>query len=294
MSTYEHKKKGYWQKSESKLPKSATPKPSGKKGYRGKGGKLKGPSVEKVSPSMLADLRSLASMKVKVEYKSPVPPYRGSEAPQSLCSHPGYVLQDTKESDLLKTVMSRMFSGKWYEFRITTALNMSSSGTGQVNSVIANSSINSTSDFAALSGVFSEFFIKTMRVKWEPVSMYNYPLTGAIGTNVSSLPIGVADLQHAQATYTSMTAATENWRYEHKNTGRPYSYAWINSEKPTSTVSVDGSTGVNAQSWADVRDAGTYTGTIQFISQSPPPALPVTTVLGTYLVEWDLLFRVRL
>jgi len=254
------------------------------------------PSKSQISSDfILVSTKTLRDLKEKKETKEAVPLFRGLDSPTLLkLPHPGYTLTDTKESVALGTALSRMFSGKWYEFRVTTALNMSSSGTGLVNSVVANSAINSTGDFSALSGVFSEFFIKTMKVTWEPVSMYNYPLTGVSTSSVSSLPIGVSDLQHAQAAYTSMTAATENWRYQHKNTGRAFTFSWINSEKPTSTVAVDASTGVNSQSWADVRDAGTYTGTIQFISQSPPPALPVTQVLGTFLVEWDVLFRVRL
>jgi len=199
-----------------------------------------------VSLDVINACRSLTHLKEKVEYKSPVPAFRGLDACNVLSvPHPGFLLRETKESDLLRTSLSRLFAGKQYRFRITTALNMASSGTGIVNSVIANNAMQSTGDFSALSGVFSEFFIKTMSVKWQPVSRYNYPLSGALGTNVSSLPIGVADLQHAQAAYTSMTAATENWRYEHMNTSDPFTFVWTNVERPTSTVAVDVSTGAN-------------------------------------------------
>jgi hypothetical protein len=239
-------------------------------------------------------LRAILSLKEKVEYKVPIPPFRGSEAPAMLQPpHPGYLLRETKESQILTTVMSRMFSNKWYQFRISTILNISSSGTGAINSTIAMSLVQSNPDFVALSGVFNEFFIKSATVKYEPNSMYNYPLTGVVATSVSSLPVGCADLQHAQPAYTSITSATENWRYEHNNSGRPFVYGWQNSESPNSTVTPDTS-GVNTQSWCMVSNAANYTGNLQFISQPAPPALPVSQVLGVFLVEWDLLFRVRL
>jgi len=252
--------------------------------------------TELISSDALADLRSLATLKEKVEYKVPIPQFRGSEAPTSLSHpHPGYVLRETKESTILKTALSRMFSNRIYNFRVTTALNVSSNGTGIVNSIIGMSTIQSTPDFVALSGVFNEFFIKTCDVKYEPVSMYNYPLTGIPSTSVSSLPLGVADLQHSQAAYTNLSNMTENWRYEHNNTGRPFRFRWQNVEKAKSTVtSADAVSGGFTQNWCLCTDAASYTGTIQFLTQSAPPALPTSQVLGTFLVEWNVLFRVRL
>lgn len=258
------------------------------------------PQPTRSSPSanklVLDSLRELAALKVKVESKAPVPPFRGKDSPIHLSPpHPGYSLVDTKESALLASAMSRMFAGRIYPFRITSALNISASGTGAVNSIIAMATIQSTADFSALSGVFNEFFIKKAIIHYEPVSMYNYPLTGAVGTNVSSLPIGCADLQHAQPTYTSLTTMTENWRFALNNSGRPFDYSWTNSEDPNSkVVPADTPTGATTQAWAMTTDAGAYTGTLQFLSQSAPPALPVSQVLGTFLVEWEVLFRVRL
>jgi hypothetical protein len=234
-------------------------------------------------------------LKIKVESKEPVPAYRGSASPTLLAPpYPGFVLQDTKESSLLRTTMSRMFAGKIYDFRLTVALNISSSGTGAVNSAINNSVLSTTPDFIALTGVFNEFFITRFNVKYEPVSMYNYPLTGAIGTNVSSLPIGLADLQHGQLAYSSLSLMTNNFRFALNNTGRPFEYSWINTESPSSTVLPSlAASGAATQSWCLVTDAASYAGTMQVLSQPSPPNLPVSAVLGVFLVEWYVKFRVR-
>jgi hypothetical protein len=244
---------------------------------------------------VLVDARTCAGLRVKEEKKASAPRYRGSDYPLSLTPvDPGYVAVDTKESLLVGSVLSRMFAGRVYPFRLATVLNMSSSGTGIVNSIIATSSIQFNGDFIALSGVFNEFFVSEMRVAWEPVSMYNFPLTGTAATSVSSLPLGVASLQHSQPVYTSLATMAENYEYAHHNTGRPFAFKWKNVESKNSTVVVAPvSTGSPVQSWAMCTDVASYTGTLQFLTQSAPPALPVTQVLGTFLVEYLVWFRVR-
>jgi len=233
---------------------------------------------------------------VKVESKAPVPPFRGTAAPASLSiPHPGYSLEDTKEAALLRTVLSRALSGKQYRFRLATTLTASSSAGGILNATISNSTLASNVEFVALSSVFNEFFVKSMATQWEPVSMYNYPLTGVTATSVSSLPLGVADLQHDASAYTSQSVMSQNFRYAHHNTGRPFSYSWLNVESPTSTVldpSPAGTAGF--QAWALTAAVANYGGSIQYLTQSAPPGLPASQQLGVFLVEWDVLFRVRM
>lgn len=244
----------------------------------------------------MEDLRALAQIRLKVEVKEVVLPFRGKDAPMYLAQpFCGYAYEDTKESSLLRTVMSRAFAGREYSFRIATSLNMSSNGAGIANATISNTALGSNSDFIAISGVFNEFFVTEFRLKWEPVSMYNYPLTGTSALSVSSLPLGCSDLQHAQAAYTNQASMTENWRYEHNNTGRPFLYSWKNTEKKSSSILVDDpAIGTSSQSWCNTSNVTGYTGFVQFLTQSAPPALPFSQILGTFLVEWDVYFRVRL
>jgi len=224
-----------------------------------------------------------------VEFKAPIPEFKGSGAPLQLGK-----LQDFKyETTLLGTTLSRMLGQREFHFRLSTALNMSSTGTGIVNSVIAVNALQSLGDFSALAALFSEFYVHFMRVRWEPVSMYNYPLTGTSGTSVSSLPLGMADLQHEASPYTNLSSMTENFRYEHHNTGRPFSFQWTNTEKNTKVVISDTSASFPTQVWCLMANPSQYTGQIQFLSQSAPPALPISQVLGTFMVEWMISVRIR-
>lgn len=242
---------------------------------------------------ILSSARTVSKLMTMIEskeLKSPV--YRGSEAPAQLYfKAPGYSLVDTSESILLRNTLASMLGSKEYRFRLSTAVNMSSSSGGAINSVITVSQIQFVADFISLSTVFQEFFINKMIVTWQPVSLYNYPLSGAIGTNVSSLPMGVASLQHNQSTYTSLSGMADNYALGFRNTGKEFVHRWINDEKRNSTV-VAASTGV-VQSWCESSNASNYQGQIQFISQSAPPGLPTSQVLGTFLVEFDVYMRVR-
>jgi hypothetical protein len=185
-----------------------------------------------------------------------------------------------------------MLGMREYRFRITAALDMSSSGAGLVNATISNSSLSSNSAFLSLGAIFSEYFVHGFRVRWQPISMFNYPLTGVTATSVANLPLGCADIQHLEPAYANIGFATGNWRYAHHSTGLPFTKTWINSENPRSGVVTADSATSPTQSWALCTNANVYTGFLQFISPTGT-ALPVSQKLGTFLVEWDITFRVR-
>jgi hypothetical protein len=184
-----------------------------------------------------------------------------------------------------------MFKEHQYSFELSTVLNMSSSGTGTVNSVIAVSTLSGNSEFAALAGVFNEFFVTRMNCVWQPNSRYNGPIGSAVATTATSLPIGLASLNHGAAAYTSLGAMSENYRFAYSNTSDPFSYSWHNIESPSSTVLP--ATAAASQSWSGVGNVASYQGVVQILSQSAPPALPVTAVLGTFAVSYRVLFRIR-
>lgn len=240
----------------------------------------------------LATCKSLIALMPQVEHKWPVPSYRGSGAPVSLFNTPPeYKTEETKESKAMKFTLRGLFGTRHYRFRISTALNMSSSGAGAVNSTIAVSAIQFTSDFIALTSVFDEFFVVGMRNTWVPVSRYQYPLGGTSILSVANLPIGLADLQHNATAYTSLATMTENHRFSPHSTGDPFTYDWINTEKQNETVLA--TTSGATQSWCTVGNAANYAGMVQAISQSTPPALPFSQVLGTFLTYWEVIFRIR-
>lgn len=214
-------------------------------------------------------------------------------APQPLLlEHPGYVLTETKESSVLRDTFRTLFGDKHYRFRLSTALNMSSSGAGIVNSTISNSVLVSQVDFVSLATVFNEYFITQFEVKWVPNSRYQYPLGGTSTLSVANLPLAKADLQHGQAAYSSMSVMADNFAVGYHSTGDPFTERWINTEKHNTETTVVSLT-APTQSWNAVNNASNYQGTLQFLTQSAPPALPFSQVLGTFMCHWDVLFRVR-
>jgi hypothetical protein len=225
----------------------------------------------------------------RLEYKG-LPPSKVPEgAPTSLAPpSPGYRLTVMDEG--VHASLVDVFGNRTYRFRIATALNMSSSGAGTVNSTIANTALASNAAWINLSAIFNEFFVVGFRVVWEPVSRYNYPLTGVVATSVSSLPLGCSQLQHAQPAYTSLALMTNNYGFKYTTTSDPFSFEWSNTESPGPGI-VDN--GAPTQSWCVVSDIAQYAGSVQFMSQSAPPGLPTSQVLGTFMVEWDILWRCR-
>lgn len=200
----------------------------------------------------------------------------------------------TQNSLSLTSLYKSMFRGGVYPFRLSTALNMSSSGAGAINSVINIDAVRSSTDFSALSGIFEEFFVVKCHVDYQPVSRYQYPLGGTSTLSVANLPIGVASLQHAAVAYTSASALLNNYAAAWHSTGDPFSFTWKNVESPN-TYGIKETDSKNTQGWCDMGTGGgqAYTGQIQIISQSTPPALPFSQVVGTFATHFYLLCRIR-
>jgi hypothetical protein len=235
--------------------------------------------------------REIQSLSLMVEHKVLPVIYRGSSGPAVLAIPSlDYRYEATEASTVLRNTTRRLFGDKYYRIRLSTALNMSSSGAGVVNSVINASGAASLTDFTALSGIFNEFFVTSFDVMWEPASLYNGPVGYSPATTVSSLPLGCAQLQHFAAVYTTVSNMTENYDFRWNNTGRPFHTKWVNVER--SNVDTVPETGAAGQGWQPVQFGSNYSGSLQFLS-TVTPTLPVSAVLGTFFVSYDVLFRLR-
>lgn len=221
-----------------------------------------------------------------LESKSDPTPLRWDS--KSSPRHFGYT--PTTNSLSLSTVFKNMFRGKVYPFRLSTALNMSSSAAGIVNSTINMQVVQSSTDFSAFSAIFQEFFITRCDVKWVPNSRYQYPIGGTSSLTNANLPIGCAQLHHTATVYSSLSSLLNNFGAALNSTGDPFHYSWVNVETPESKVETITTT---TQGWCDTTSGQVYTGAMQFLSQSPPPALPASQVLGTFQTNFHCLFRVR-
>jgi len=264
-----------------------------KRGAKCKVDESKGTKLnDKKTQDTLTACRQTASIMVQVESKERVPTFKGRDAPTEIKpTHSGFSLSDTKESLILRDTFRNLFGDKHYAFRLSIALNMSSSGAGIVNSTISNSVLTSQADFVSLSAVFNEFFVKSFEVSWMPNSRYQYPLGGTSTLSVANLPIGKASLQHGQAAYSSLSAMSDNFAVGYHSTGDPFKEYWINTESVNDPTVA--SLTAPTQSWCTVNNVSNYQGTFQFLSQSAPPALPFSQVLGTFMCHWYVLFRVR-
>lgn len=243
------------------------------------------------------DCKTILDMMIVQEYKAvkSKPRKDNSEEPDIILEPnpcpPLSCFVHSKNSQLAVQVMRGFFTDKHYRIRISTALDMSSGGTGLINSTISNSVLTSNTQFVALSQVFNEFFVEKFLVSWQPVSRYNYPLTGVTATSVSSAPLGKASLQHGQTAYTSLGGMASNYVFKYHNTGDPFRAEWVNVEKSSSPTVVT-TTGVT-QAWTSVGNVANYQGSLQFRTQIPPP-LPATQVIGTFATHFFVLFRVKI
>jgi len=196
----------------------------------------------------------------------------------------------TPKSMPMASAYRSMFRGKVYPFRMSTLLNMSALAGGIVNSTIGATAVQSVSDFISMAVIFEEFFVLSVDCHWMPNSRYNGPRAFAQATEVANLPIVLTAQQHQEVAYASATLAVNHYSVAYHSTGDPFIYSWKNVESPSSTVDTITAT---TQGWCSTTSGQTYTGQVQIISQSAPPGLTASAVLGSFKTDYHILFRVR-
>jgi len=198
---------------------------------------------------------------------------------------------------VLKVYRSMFPPGKIHRIKLGTNLAMSSNGSGFVNSAIAINSVASTADFASLASVFDEYFVVSVTAHYMPISRYSFQLF-APGSSVSaSLPMQVVCLQHDSAPYSTTSTMANHGTCVIRNSGDPFTTVWRNIESPkTPTVVNPTTTLIATQGWCQTNSTAApgYTGAIQFLTdQSSPPLLVASYRVGSFLVVYDVLWKVR-
>jgi len=233
---------------------------------------------------------------MKEEFKEPVPLFRGSDAPTMLRGPPlSWKPVATPVSSELLTTMRGLFGDRPYRVRLNTAFTMGSSGSGLVNSILYNSGLGSMSQFTALASVFDEFYVGRVDVRWCPASKYAAPI-GFVNTTLttaSNVPLGVAKIQHSQASYSTLGAMTNNATFQYVNTGEEFSCSWLNADPITSTVVAMTGQSNPFQGWGPCANVAYVSGGIQFLSNTVP-ALPISAILGSFVTSYEVHFRLRL
>jgi len=232
--------------------------------------------------------REVSKLMIKQEVESKR--LESKTGPVELTPLRDYEFIATPKSLPMVSAYRSMFRGKTYPFRMSTLLNMSASAGGIVNSTIGATAVQSVSDFISMAVIFEEFFVVSVDTQWMPNSRYNGPRAFAQATEVANLPIVLTAQQHQEVAYASATLAVNHYSVGYHSTGDPFNYSWKNVESPSSTVDTITAT---TQGWCSTTSGQTYTGQIQIISQSAPPGLTASAVLGTFKTDYHILFRVR-
>jgi hypothetical protein len=170
-------------------------------------------------------------------------------------------------------------------------------GTGAINNNIAVSVVATVlSEFVSFAALFDEFYVKSMTVRFEPLSRYNSIPTAVVGVSQTSVPLVSVPLFNGASAYSSMVAATENRLATVHSSSDAFTAKWTNTTSSKDTVVVNASTSLATpvQGWCltSATPASGYTGFIMFISSSALGSTSVQTY-GQYFVKWNLLFRLR-
>jgi hypothetical protein len=202
-----------------------------------------------------------------------------------------------------RSLMARAMhaSGRFQQYRcrlgLVTPLN-STVTSGAVNQLVVCYAVGTLTEFSSgFAILFDEFFIHSMRIRYQPRARYapQYLGTAALA-GPSSVGVVVASLFHGAATYGTPGAAVDNATHTIGHTGDPWEHVWKNNESPKSTVVVNGSSGSTtpSQGWCltAATPTASYTGQVQIIGMANT-AYVVASLLGDLVVDYDVSFRNR-
>jgi hypothetical protein len=187
--------------------------------------------------------------------------------------------------------------GQVIKARLATYITLPLSAGGFVNASIAVSTVAAVTEFASYAALFREFYVKTMAVHYQPQSRYQGPIgfvSSPTLTQSAGQPLVVAPLHHGVTPPGSVSLLAENPEASHKNTADPWTFRWKNIEKPSAVISPVASTGVATQNWclSDSTSSAAYTGALLFLSLTTTGS-PSSSVIGQFLVQYEVLFRYR-
>jgi len=197
-----------------------------------------------------------------------------------------------------KLGLASPMQGKTMPFTLRSAQNLSTTvTTGVINQSVTVANVASLPEFADLAGLFDEFFVKRLKLSYQPVSRYAPQfISSATAVGPASVPLGLASLFHGAPAYATIAAQTENKTFEYAHSGDPWTYSWRNNEKSKSTVLVASSTSsaLPSQGWCltSATPAALYTGFAQVLGAAAT-GFATATVVGVLVIEYDCLFRAR-
>lgn len=189
-------------------------------------------------------------------------------------------------------------AGRTYRTRLGYIGAITTNSTGAINAAVNCSTLNTTSEFSSIAGIFDEYFIHSFKVLYEPFNQFFGPavVEPAPFTSWSSGLLIGAPLYHGAASYLSASSMINNIDFKTLHTGRRWTMVWTNNENPKSGVVVAASTSSSTptQGWCPTTGtpSGFYTGALQFRT-SLPLSNTTSITCGQTVIMFDVSFRVR-
>jgi len=186
--------------------------------------------------------------------------------------------------------------------------NISSSGAGLLNSQFNVNSVTTVNEWSTLIALFDEVFVHSMIIRFYPVNITGVgPATGSANPTIVALSsvITTQGIQNCGAiiaayfnkvsSVTAASAMSANPNHKLVHTAKSWQYAWRNNVKfdPRGPALNLTSADLGWQGWAFVANANELGGFIALRGINDP-TLPVSAVLGTFELLYDVSFRARI
>jgi hypothetical protein len=226
-----------------------------------------------------------------------------------------YLPVDSKARDdafamALQLLRGTMFkSDRPYKTRLGYHNNLSTNGSGVLNSVVNVSSITSVIEWATLVALFDEVFVHSMTMRYYPFNMdgttpfasaavasqaVETTLSGGIG--VANCGLIMACFMSAAGTLTTASALIANPNHKLAHSSKPWKYVWRNVTRfDRHGPSFSSASNTGWMGWTFVSDANFLGGFIQVrtINDQAIGTGGVVNTLGTLQIEFDISFRSR-
>lgn len=216
----------------------------------------------------------------------------GESLPESVLPEAGFtLLKSPGEAGTLSAMRSSM--RKEMKMVLGSSYQLQTNSTGFISTQVSVNQVAVLPEFASFASLFDEFFVSKMVLVYQPYSQYQKTQTGTIYIDFA---LALSQLHHGASLASSHANSVPNASFAAANTSTPFKYTWNNVEKRKTgqLQSADPSAAVPSQGWCltSAAPSALYTGSVQIISPSSVTG-PVTFVLGTVAVRWEVIFRSR-
>jgi hypothetical protein len=194
-----------------------------------------------------------------------------------------------------------------YRTRLSSGGLFNTNGSGILAAQFAVSNLSTTANWSALLQLFDQFFVHSMTFRYFPYNTHGHPTggsttAGAVVSTTAATPVtnsngivGVC-LFGILSFYSSWGVMLNNATRKFFHSGNSWNYVWRNNVRfdPRGLqLSTDASMGWTG--WTQIAEVADYGGGVQFRANNDTAFGDGahTLNIGTYVVDYDVSFRVR-